>query len=165
MRTLPSSRRVASTPMLRSSLSMVLTSCSCGTFSSVTGSAVSSAAHSSGSAAFLAPEMRTSPWRRRPPRISNLSIEAGSVGLGRPLGWGQRAHRERMDLVRVHSRTERGIDQLVALDRALALECGGDDDGRPMAAVAFHLHVLAWEAVGDDRAQFVGGHGGDQGYP
>src|SRR3954469_21506390 len=98
--------------------------------------------------------MRTSPWGRRPPRISNLSMEAGSVGLGRPLGWGQRAHRQRMDLVRVHSRTERGIDQLVALDGALALESGGDDDGGPVAAVAVHLHVLARQAVGNDRAQF-----------
>src|SRR3954452_5428852 len=138
MRTLPSSRRVASTPMLRSSLSMVLTSCSCGTFSSVTGSAVRRAAHSSGSAAFLAPEMRTSPWRRRPPRISNLSIEAGSVGLGRPLGWGQRAHRDRGDLDRVHPRIDGGIDQLVALDGARALESGGDDVGRPVAALPIH---------------------------
>ncbi|RYY60630.1 MAG: UDP-N-acetylglucosamine 1-carboxyvinyltransferase, partial [Comamonadaceae bacterium] len=47
--------------MLRTSLSMVATSCRRGTLRSVTGSAVSSAAQSSGSAAFLAPDMRTSP--------------------------------------------------------------------------------------------------------
>ena len=55
------SLRSARTPMLRSSFSVVATSCSRGTLASVTGSAVSSAAHSSGSAAFLAPEMATSP--------------------------------------------------------------------------------------------------------
>ena len=74
MRTVPSSARSAVTPILRMSLSMVLTSCSWGTLSRVTGSAVSSAAHNSGKAAFLAPETSTSPCKVRPPRIRSLSI-------------------------------------------------------------------------------------------
>ena len=63
------------TPMFSSRRRMVRTSCRRGTLTSFTGSAVSSAAHISGSAAFLAPEMCTSPLSWRPPRISSLSIQ------------------------------------------------------------------------------------------
>ena len=56
---------------------MVVTSCRRGTFESSTGSAVSSAAQSSGKAAFLAPEMAISPASRRPPRMRSLSMESG----------------------------------------------------------------------------------------
>ena len=55
------SARSMATPMLRSSFSAVLTSCRRGTLRSVTGSAVSKAAQSSGSAAFFAPEIVTVP--------------------------------------------------------------------------------------------------------
>ena len=71
------------TPMLSSSLRMVATSCKRGTLSRRTGSSVSSAAHISGSAAFLAPEMMTSPFRARPPVIRNLSMGLISLFLVR----------------------------------------------------------------------------------
>ena len=45
---------------------MVVTSLRCGTLESVSGSGVSSAAHMSGSAAFLAPDTRTFAGKRRP---------------------------------------------------------------------------------------------------
>jgi hypothetical protein len=73
MRTRLSSRSTC-TPMLRIRVTIVATSCRRGTFSSTTGSAVSSAAQSSGSAAFFAPEIVTSPRSSRPPRISSLSM-------------------------------------------------------------------------------------------
>jgi hypothetical protein len=41
----------------------------CGTEASVSGSSVNRLATIKGSAAFLAPEMRISPFSRRPPRI------------------------------------------------------------------------------------------------
>jgi hypothetical protein len=66
--------RSAVTPIFRISLSMVDTSCKPGTFSNVTVSAVNNAAHSSGNAAFLAPEMMTVPFSDLPPLISNLSM-------------------------------------------------------------------------------------------
>ena len=72
--TLPSSWRSAVTPILRMSLSMVATSCKCGTLASVTGWSVNKAAHSSGKAAFLAPEISTSPCKALPPRIRSLSM-------------------------------------------------------------------------------------------
>src|SRR6201996_2073770 len=75
-----SAPQLTSTPMLRISLSTVATSCSRGTLCSVTGPGTSSAAHSSGSAAFLAPEIVTSPWRRRPPRIRSLSMVGVRLG-------------------------------------------------------------------------------------
>ena len=83
MTTVPSGLNSAVAPMLRINLSMVATSCRRGMFFSVTGPAVSSAAHSSGSAAFLAPEMRTSPFSGRPPRIRSLSMD---------LQWGWACH-------------------------------------------------------------------------
>src|SRR4051812_22395557 len=67
--------------MLRISFSAVATSWSRGTLWSVTGPSTSSVAHSSGRAAFLAPEIVTSPFRRRPPRIRSLSI--GVLWLGK----------------------------------------------------------------------------------
>ncbi len=60
--------------MFLSNLSMVATSCKSGTLFKVTGSALKSAAHSSGSAAFLAPEMLTSPFNALPPWMINWSM-------------------------------------------------------------------------------------------
>jgi len=61
--------------MWPSSASMVLMSLRCGTLPSRKGSAVSKLAVRIGSAAFLAPEMRTSPASGLPPWISSASIQ------------------------------------------------------------------------------------------
>jgi hypothetical protein len=53
---------------------MVETSRRRGTLVMVSGFELRSAAHMMGSAAFFAPEMRTSPSSGRPPRILSLSI-------------------------------------------------------------------------------------------
>src|SRR5882672_3842066 len=97
----------AETPICRRSLAMVRTSISCGTLVRRSGCELRSAAHMIGSAAFFAPETRTSPSSGRPPRMRSLST-------GAPFLRGERAHGERVDLL-AHALAERGIDQLVAL--------------------------------------------------
>src|SRR2546425_12491445 len=99
---------------------MVRTSMSCGTLESRKGCSLSSAAHMIGSAAFFAPETRTSPSSGRPPRMRSLST-------GAPLLRRERAHRQRVDLL-AHALAERGVDELVALHPAAAGEFGGDDE-------------------------------------
>src|ERR1700712_2636963 len=180
-----SAPQFTATPMLRISFSAVATSCSFGTLCSVTGPGTSSVAHSSGSAAFLAPEIVTSPWRRRPPRIRSLSIEvlwlrpsrprrcragasvgwAGGVGAGRalagPFGRRQRLHRQRVDLL-AHALAECRIHALVAADANQAFELRRHDGGEEMSAVAFHLEVIAGESVRDVALDVLGrgvGHG------
>src|ERR1700694_3774083 len=108
------------TPIWARSFAMVATSMSCGTLDSARGRALSSAAHMIGSAAFFAPETRTSPSSDRPPRMRSLST--GAPLLGR-----QRAHGQRMDLL-AHPLTERAIDELVPLHAAAPAELRRDDE-------------------------------------
>eukprot|EP01137_Pigoraptor_chileana_P029746 Opistho-2@15329 len=82
------------------------------------------------------------------PAANQKFVHEGSSEIRRPAGagksfvhggpFGRRVglHRERMHLVGVHFRTEGGVDPLVALDGALALEFGRDDGRVPMSAVA-----------------------------
>ena len=72
--------------MWRSSLSIVATSCSCGTLASVTGSAHSSAAVSSGSAAFLAPAIGTSPCKAAATADQKFVHVASGAGRGTRCG-------------------------------------------------------------------------------
>ena len=95
---------------------MVVTSRSRGTLVSASGFAVSSAAHMIGSAAFFAPETRTSPSSGRPPVIACQLIHRLLPLLGR-----ERLHRQRVDLL-AHALAERRVDELVALHAALAGE-------------------------------------------
>src|SRR3954471_20028088 len=132
---LPCAGGSAVTPIWRSSLAIVRTSMRYGTLLRRSGCSLSSAAHMMGSAAFFAPEMRTSPSSGRPPRMRSLST-------GAPLFRGQRAHGERVDLL-AHAAAERGVHHLVALHAALAREPGGDHHGLEVLAVADHLDVLA----------------------
>src|SRR3990167_1890184 len=167
-----SSWRRATTPILASSLNVVDTSCNCGTLARVTGSALNSVAHRSGKAAFLAPEIVTSPWRRRPPRIRSLSMKhrgrdaptavevapelgvtvkkpcAADSGLRCPLGGRQGLHRQRMDLL-PHSIAEGLVNALVAHDTALAFELAGDDGGKEVLPIAFYGEVGARQAGGN----------------
>ena len=99
------------TPICASSARIVRTSFSCGTLVSVSGSAVSSAAHRIGSAAFLAPETRTSPSSAAPAFDDELihAIEpasaaapptlrasgSSSTARGSPRACGRRAPRRR----------------------------------------------------------------------
>src|SRR5256885_11230553 len=134
----PSAGGSAVTPIRRSSFAMVRTSMRCGTFDSRKGCAVRSAAHMIGSAAFLAPDTRTSPSSVRPPRMRSLST--GAPLLGR-----QGAHGERMDFF-AHALAERAIHQLMALHSIAPGELRRDDQRLEMLPVAAHLDVLAAEA-------------------
>src|SRR5207248_10891858 len=109
-----------------------------GTLARRSGSAVRSAAHMIGSAAFFAPETRTSPSSGRPPRRRSLST-------GAPLLRRERAHRERVDLL-AHAIAERGVDELVALHPVAAGELLRDDERLEVLAVARDFDVLASEA-------------------
>src|SRR5690606_25059573 len=135
-----------------SSVRVVPMSRRAGTLSSSRGSAVSSDAQRIGRAAFLAPEMTTSPCSGRPPWISSLSIVLGGFVFGRRQG----AHRQGMDF-RAHAFAQRLVDSLVAGQRALALEDGADDQGLEVGAVAVDFKVFAGQVVGDVLADVVGG--------
>src|SRR5687768_14905198 len=159
------SARSTATPICARSLAMVETSRSCGTLVSASGFEESSAAHMIGSAAFFAPETRTSPSSGRPPVIFSLSIETfyppavlptNSVFFIPFLGR-QRLHGERVNFF-THAIAERPIHQLVALDAAFAGELAGDHDGLEMLAVADHFHVLAGETVFDALFNAFGGN-------
>ena len=115
------------------------------------GSALSSAAHSAGRAAFLAPAIDTSPCKHRPPRISSLSIRL-------PFGGRQRLHRQCVDFVGMYLPAQRGIDHLVALDSAFTFELGRDDRRVPVATVAFERAMGAGQAGLDHGFKVVSGH-------
>jgi len=52
-------------------------------------------------------------------------------------------------LVRLHFAAQRGVHALVPLHRALALEFGRDDQGRPVTAVTLDFEVFAGQPGGD----------------
>ncbi len=96
-------RRSCATPICASSVCIVRTSFNRGTLVSTSGSDDSSAAQRIGSAAFFAPETRTSPTKGRPPSISSLSISTPArppegrrttAGRSRAAGCGFAAQRE-----------------------------------------------------------------------
>src|SRR3546814_2344117 len=99
------------TPSCLSSLSVVPMSFRAGTFCKVMVSAVSRLAHKIGRAAFLAPEIVTSPARREPPVMWSLSIRVGLV-----FGWGQCTHRQCVDFG-LHARSEEHTSELQSLMR------------------------------------------------
>src|SRR5436190_4366238 len=139
----PSAGGSAATPIWRSSFAIVRVSMSCGTFDRRSGFSVRSAAHMIGSAAFFAPDTRTSPSSGRPPRMRSLST-------GFPLLRRQRAHRQRVDFL-AHALAERRIDKLVALHAIASGERIGNDQRLEVLAVADHFHVLAREPGLDAR--------------
>src|SRR5579859_3467806 len=129
---------------------MVLTSLSCGTFVSCTGSRVRSVAHISGRAAFFAPEMRTSPARGAPPSMTSLSIR---------LLWSERAHGQRVDLL-AHASAERRVHHLVPLHASLSAERFAHDNSLEVPAVACHPHVAAGDPALDVALDFLWRHHG-----
>src|SRR5688500_656554 len=96
-------------PIWPSRFSIVVTSRRCGTFSTCSGSLVSSEAQRMGSAAFFAPETSTSPSSGTPPSMISLSKRAPLRG---PLFRRERLHREGMDVL-AHAIAQRAVDELV----------------------------------------------------
>src|SRR5919204_2667160 len=146
----PSCARSTTTPMRASSFAIVATSMRRGTPRSESGLAVRSAAHMIGSAAFLAPEMRTSPSSGRPPLMRSLSKRF-------PLRRCERTHGKRMDLF-AHALTERGVHELMALHAVSALELARYDERLEMLAVARDLDMLAGESRFDAVLYAFGCH-------
>src|SRR5919109_1920448 len=81
MRTAPSPAARTSTPRSATSASMVSTSRIAGTFVSVTGSSVRSAAATIGRAAFLFPAARIDPSSGRPPSMTKDSIKVSATSV------------------------------------------------------------------------------------
>src|SRR5690606_6223733 len=108
---------------------MVEMSLRCGRLESCSGPAVSRLAQRMGSAAFLAPEMATSPASGVPPLMISLSTSAAPVFRGPFLGR-EGLHRQRVQFAAVEMRLQHRIDALLALHAVLAGEFGADD-GRP----------------------------------
>src|SRR6266545_5836894 len=150
------SRASIATPICESSVRIVRTSFSRGTFVSTSGSRASSDAHRIGSAAFLAPDTRTVPASGRPPAIRSLSMRLGLRAL-RPLRGRHRRHRQRMNLI-AHALTESGVHELVTPDAGQAFELCRHDHRLEVLAVADDFEMLARHA-GGDRA--LDGFGGD----
>src|ERR1700694_2465351 len=125
-------------------------SISCGTLARTTGWSVSSAVHMIGSAAFFAPDTRTSPRSGCPPIMRSLSTRF-------PLFGGQRAHRQRMDFL-AHALAERRVHQLMALHAAPSRELAGDDQRLEMLPVADDFHVFARESGLDSRLHALRRH-------
>src|SRR5262245_1752780 len=139
---------VTLTPIRPSSSIIVVTSCRCGTLPTETGPSASSVAARIGNAAFLAPEIRTSPSSGVPPCICSLSMACGDLLalVGRV-----RLDAQGVDLA-THTGTKGRVDQLVTLERPLARKLRCDDHGLEMGVI-----------VGSDLDARAGQSGGDHG--
>ena len=95
----------------------------------------------------------------RPSRL-RLTIAAllrplAAATLGLPLRRGVGLNRQGMDFT-AHACAEARIDELVALDQALALEQLRHDQCLEVSPVAADLEMLAVETVGDELAEILG---------
>src|SRR5277367_2272172 len=147
------SSMVTETPMRPSSSIMVVTSCKCGTFETVTGPSASRQPAKIGSVAFLAPEMRISSSSAMPPWICNLSTLPPCIFI----------RREHLQCQRVnfaaHGLSEGGVHQLMALYRTLAGKSGRNHHGLEMhIVVAFHQRVAACQARLDELCYLLWTH-------
>src|ERR1700690_1052843 len=128
---------VTETPMRPKSSIMVVTSCRCGTFDTVTGPSANRQPARIGRVAFLAPEMRISPSSAIPPLICNLSTSLPCVFVR-----SKHLKCERVNFV-AHGRAQRRIHHLVALYGFLADKCRRNDDGLEVHVIVAGHHRLA----------------------
>src|ERR1700687_2111723 len=143
------SSMVTETPMRPSSSIMVVTSCKCGTFDTVTGPSASKHPANMGNVAFLAPEMRISPSSGMPPLICSLSTSRDPA-LACKFFRCEHLQRQRVNLV-PHRLPQGAIDQLMTLDGATALECSRNHHGLEMhVAPALAQRLAAGQAGFDD---------------
>src|ERR1700722_2342436 len=139
------SSMVTETPMRPSSSIMVVTSCRCGTFDTVTGPSASRHPARMGRVAFFAPEMRISPSSGIPPWICSLSTSR-TARLTRALALvlDRRIHLqgERMDVI-AHQGSEGLVHELVALHGTQSREFLGDHHRLEMHVVLARDHRAA----------------------
>jgi hypothetical protein len=127
---------------------MVVTSRKCGTFDKVSGSSLNNAAHINGKAAFLAPEIRTSPLSGFPPCKTSLS-----TGL-LPFLRRKCPHGEGVNLFS-HPVTQGLIDKLVPLDPALSAKGIADNQRLEMLSVSRDLQFNAGQPLFYIGSQFL----------
>src|SRR5574343_88738 len=152
-RTRPSTPSIVTpTPISPNRRSMVEISLRCGTLVKCTGSAVSREAHRMGRAAFLAPDMATSPERALPPSINSLST------LGAPFFRGQGLEGEGMQFPGGQLFLQGLVNTLLALHTILADEFAAHDDGLEMLAVTVEVEVVAGHAGEDEVLDVFGMH-------
>src|ERR1700691_6215899 len=122
------SSMVSDTPMRPRSSIMVVTSCRCGTFETVTGPSANRHPARIGRVAFFAPEMRISPSSGIPPWICSLST-SGTARLTRRLApvLIRRVHLqgERVDFI-AHQGSEGLVHELMPLHGAQTRETSSD---------------------------------------
>src|SRR5574343_172241 len=131
---------VTPTPISPNRRSMVEISLRCGTLVKCTGSAVSREAHRMGRAAFLAPDMATSPERALPPSINNLST------LGAPFFRGQGFEGKGVQFPSRQFFLQGLIHALLALHTILADEFAAHNDSLEMLAVAIQFEIITGHA-------------------
>ena len=129
---------------------VVVTSCRCGTLPTTTGSSVSSAPARIGSAAFFAPEMRTSPSSAAPPAICSLSMRAFQASSG------VRASIDSAWISRPMRSPSVAVDELMARQAALAGELlRHDPRGEMGVVVGFDADLGARQAGADQLCDFL----------
>src|SRR5271156_277617 len=147
------SSMVTETPMRPSNSIMVVTSCKCGTFDTVTGPSASRHPANMGRVAFLAPEILISPSSDMPPWICSLSTPLACEFFRR-----KHLQRQRMDLV-AHRLPQGAIDHLVTLHGALAGESRRDDHSLEMHIVfALDQRLGAGQPRFDDARHLLRTH-------
>src|SRR5574343_452306 len=153
LRTRPSiPSMVTPTPMSPSRRSMVEMSFRCGTLVKWTGSEVNNEAQRIGSAAFLAPDMATSPERTLPPSINNLST------LCAPFFRGQGFEGKCMQFPGIQFFLQGLIHALLTLHTAHPGKFVTDHEGLKVLAIAIQLQVFAGHASKDQLLDMVGVH-------
>lgn len=111
-------------------------------------------AHNIGSAAFLAPETRTSPESGTPPWITSLSTTVRRLLLS-PLFGRECTHRQGVNFL-AHTFAKRAIDDLVLLDTILVAKLGADDDGLEVLTVTDDFDVFTDEIFQNVRLYGLG---------
>jgi hypothetical protein len=106
-----------------------------------------------GSAAFLAPEMSTSPSSATPPSMISLSTASSA----RPFFGRQRFHRQRVDFL-AHALAQRAVHELVLAHLGQAPELRAHDDRLEVAAVACDFDVIALQSLFDALLDEIGIH-------
>ena len=78
----------------------------------------------------------------------------------RPFGGREGFHGKGVQGFAFQAFAQGSVNLLVALDGALALKGGRDDEGEPVPAIALHLQVLAGQSGGDQGLDFFCVHVG-----
>src|SRR5690554_912221 len=154
---------ISSTPMRPSSSIMVVMSFRCGRLPMVTGSSASKVAARMGRAAFLAPEIRISPFRGGRPLIRSLSTILVLFCSGVSLTLGPLARGESFRVKGVNGAVhevleQRLVDHLLSLDCGQALEYITHSNDQIMVAINLHLNLATGQGFFNKFGNLGGVH-------